>query len=116
MPTTLEMAGGSIPDHVQFRSLLPVLSGERDEQYDAIYGAYRPDMQRMIGDDGYKLILYPKVPKARLFDLTKDPHEQHDLAEEAAQQPRIKTMFNKLISLQDETGDQLDLKAAFPKL
>ena len=116
MPTTLEMAGASIPDHVQFRSLLPVLSGERDEQYDAIYGAYRPDMQRMISDDGYKLILYPKVPKARLFDLAKDPHEQKDLADDSSQQPRITTMFNKLLALQEETGDALDLKAAFPKL
>jgi choline-sulfatase len=115
MPTTLELAGASIPDHVQFRSLLPVLSEQRTEQYDAIYGAYRDDMQRMITDDGFKLILYPKVPKALLFDLAADPHEQEDLSELASHKPRIKTMFGKLRGLQTTTGDQLDLAAAFPE-
>ena len=89
MPTTLEMAGASIPDHVQFKSLLSLLSGQHQEQYDAIYGAYRPDMQRMITDDGFKLILYPKVPKLLLFDLQQDPHEQHDLSDAGEHQPRI---------------------------
>lgn len=116
MPTTLELAGASIPDYVKFNSLLPVLSGQRKQQYDAIYGAYREEMQRMIADDGFKLILYPKVPKALLFDLQADPHERHDLSDVAEHQPRIKTMFEKLQSLQVETGDELDLAAAFPEL
>ncbi|MCA9124003.1 MAG: sulfatase-like hydrolase/transferase [Planctomycetaceae bacterium] len=116
MPTALELAGSSIPEHVKFRSLLPVLSGQRHEQYDAIYGAYREDMQRMITDDGYKLILYPKVPKVLLFDLENDPSEQQDIADVSEQQARIKSMFEKLRSLQVETGDALDLAAAFPML
>jgi len=116
MPTTLELAGSSIPDYVKFNSLLPILSGQRKQQYDAIYGAYREDMQRMITDDGFKLILYPKVPKVLLFDVQQDPGEQHDLSDVAEQQPRIKAMFEKLQSLQVETGDKLDLAAAFPKL
>ncbi|MBC8356228.1 MAG: sulfatase-like hydrolase/transferase [Planctomycetes bacterium] len=116
MPTTLELAGVSIPEHVKFNSLLPVLSGQKKEQYDAIYGAYRDDMQRMITDDGYKLILYPKVPKVLLFDLKNDSSEQHDLSDVATHRSRIKTMFQKLQSLQVETGDKLDLVAAFPRL
>jgi choline-sulfatase len=116
MPTTLQLADASIPDHVQFKSLLPVLSGQREEQYDAIYGAYRPDMQRMLTDDGFKLVLYPKVPKALLFNLDEDPTEQHDLSDVAAHRPRVETMFKKLRALQAETGDQLDLASAFPKL
>ena len=70
----------------------------------------------MITDDGFKLILYPKVPKVLLFDLQADPSERHDLSEVAEHQPRIKSMFEKLRSLQGETGDVLDLAAAFPKL
>ena len=116
MPTTLELAGSSIPEHVKFNSLLPVLSGQKKEQYDAIYGAYRDDMQRMITDDGFKLILYPKVPKVLLFDLQKDPSEQHDLSGVTENQSRIKAMFGKLQKLQVETGDKLDLAFAFPKL
>ena len=115
-PTALELAGGSVPAHVQFKSLLPVLSGQTTEQYDAIYGAYRDDMQRMITDDGFKLILYPHVPKVLLFDLKTDTQEQHDLAEHAKHKPRIRKMFAKLRQLQKETGDKLDLAAAFPEL
>ncbi|MCA9144711.1 MAG: sulfatase-like hydrolase/transferase [Planctomycetales bacterium] len=115
MPTTLELAGSSIPDHVKFKSLLPVLSKQKNQQYDAIYGAYTAT-QRMITDDGFKLTLYPKVPKMLLFDMQNDPSEQNDLSEVAVNQTRIKAMFKKLQSLQVETGDTLDLAAVFPKL
>ena len=91
-----------------------MLSEQRTEQYDAIYGAYRDDMQRMITDDGFKLILYPKVPKALLFDLAADPEEREDLSELGSHKPRIKTLFGKLRGLQTQTGDELDLATAFP--
>lgn len=115
MPTTLELAGASVPDHVKFNSLLPVLSGQRKEQYDAIYGAYTAT-QRMITRDGFKLTLYPNVPKVLLFNLQDDPNELHDLSDANEHQPRIKAMFAKLQSLQADTGDKLDLAKAFPSL
>ncbi|MEO8494519.1 MAG: sulfatase-like hydrolase/transferase [Planctomycetota bacterium] len=115
MPTTLELAGASVPDHVTFNSLLPVLSGQRKQQYDAIYGAYTAT-QRMITDNDFKLILYPEVPQVLLFDLHGDPSELHDLSDVAQHQTRIQSMFGKLQSLQAETGDKLDLAKAFPNL
>lgn len=35
----------------------------------------------MITEDGFKLILYPKVPKVLLFNLQNDSGEQYDLSE-----------------------------------
>jgi arylsulfatase A-like enzyme len=81
MPSTLELAGVSRPEHVQFQSLLPVIRGERQRNYDAVYGAYL-QLQRMVTQDGFKLLLYPKIRKSLLFDLTQDPHEMRDLAGE----------------------------------
>ncbi|GAG41402.1 unnamed protein product, partial [marine sediment metagenome] len=113
MPTTLDLARAPAPDHVQFRSLMPVLRGERDRSYDAIYGAYR-DLQRMVADDGYKMILYPKVPTVLLFNLREDPLEMHNLAEAPASRPILKRLAATLQRLQKEAGDSLDLTKAFP--
>lgn len=112
MPTALEIAGVEIPEHVQFRSLLPVLKGE-SAGYDAIYGGYLQS-QRSVIQDGFKLILYPKVPIALLFDLEADPLEQNNLAD--AQPEKVKALFEVFKSLAEETGDELDLDAFFPDL
>ena len=116
MPTTLELAGVEKPKHVQFKSILPLLSGRSSRSYDAMYGAYLKGSQRMVTWKGHKLILYPNIKKARLFNLDADPNEINDLAGEAKQKDRMKELFAKLLELQVETGDDLDLKALYPSL
>ena len=115
MPTTLELAGVEKPDHVQFKSLMPLIQGTAVEPYDAIYGAYL-EVQRMVTLGDYKLILYPKASKARLYDLGRDPHEMNDLAGDPRYTPRLKKLFAKLLTLQQQTGDGLELKSTFPNL
>ncbi len=114
-PTTLELAGAPIPAEIQFKSLLPLAEGREAVHYDAIYGAYM-DFQRSVTQDGYKLILYPEVPKALLFNLAADPDEIHDLSDDPAQKQRITRLFRRLTALQPETGDKLDLASKFPRL
>ena len=115
MPTTLELAGVPIPKHVDFRSLLPLLSHQRNEHYKAIYGAYM-ERQRMVTEDGYKLILYPRIKKVLLFNLRADPHELQNLAAHPEQRERVKKLFSRLLELQQETGDSLDLEQFYPGL
>ncbi len=115
MPSSLDLAGLNIPDYIQFQSLIPLINGERSENYNAIYGAYC-DYQRMVTKDGFKLILYPKVPKALLFNLKNDPLEQIDLSEMPEYQEKKKILLKNLEELQKETGDTLDLKLYFPEL
>ncbi len=115
MATALELAGATVPDDIQFRSLLPLLRNERAEQYEAIYGGYI-DLQRMVVDDDYKLILYPKVPVARLYNLAEDPRELNDLAAKPSSKPIMRRLFASLTTLQDQTGDTLDLTRSFPEL
>lgn len=112
MPTTLELAGAGKPEHVQFKSLLPLIHGETETPYDAIYGAYM-DMQRSVVLEGYKLILYPKASKMRLYDLKTDPLELNDLADDAKSKPIIRKLFKRLLALQAETDDMLDLRKTF---
>ncbi len=115
VPTTLEWAGVDVPDFVEFRSLMPIVRGQRERNYDAIYGAYL-HRQRMIRQDGYKLILYPTIGRVRLFHVQSDPAETIDLADDPKHQSSVKRLFASLLKLQQEMGDSLDLQAAFPDL
>ncbi|MFZ2149155.1 MAG: sulfatase-like hydrolase/transferase [Sedimentisphaerales bacterium] len=116
MPTTLELAGVKKPEHVQFKSLLPLIKGitnsspGRDGQvhYDAIYGAYI-DLQRMVSTDGYKMIYYPKIGKTLLYNLKADPLEMNNLADDPAYTGLIRKLRRKLKVLQQETGDTLNI-------
>ncbi|MGM0490634.1 MAG: sulfatase/phosphatase domain-containing protein, partial [Planctomycetota bacterium] len=115
MPTTLELAGVEKPDHVEFKSLLPLIRGEDVVPYEAIYGAYL-DAQRSVTMDGHKLILYPRVPVARLYNLVEDPKETNDLADKPGSKPIMSKLFARLLELQDEVGDKVDLKAVYPEM
>ena len=95
MPTALELAGVEPPPQVQFRSLMPLISGRRRKNYDYIYGGYM-DLQQMITDGEYKLIFYPKINKALLFNLTNDPLEMKNLSEDPNYAPRVETLKRKL--------------------
>jgi len=115
MPTTLELAGVKRPEHVQFKSLMPLIEGEEIEPYDAIYGGYL-SVQRSVKQDGYKLLLYPKIGRARLFNLVDDPNEMKDLAKDPDSQPIMRRLFARLLELQKQTGDDLELEEVFPNL
>ncbi|MDY0167009.1 MAG: sulfatase-like hydrolase/transferase [Thermoguttaceae bacterium] len=116
MPTALELAGVPKPEHVDFHSLLPLVRGETDSHaYESIYGAYL-GLQRAITHDGWKLIAYPKVPIVRLYHVAADPLEINDLAADPAQTERVKQLFARLLALQKEFDDPLDLREAFPEL
>ena len=115
MATSLALSGTKKPDYVQFQSLLPLLHGKTDKGRDAIYGAYLQG-QRMVTQGDFKLILYPSISKAILYNVTKDPQELRDLADQKQHQATVSKLFARLLELQKETGDTLDLKAAFPTL
>jgi hypothetical protein len=114
MPTVLELAGIPKPDHVEFNSLLPLIEKRQNRSsYDAIYGAYL-HLQRMIEADGYKLIVYPKANRMRLFHVESDPFEMTDLAEDKRFRPRILQLSKILQRVQKETGDPLSMVGILP--
>ena len=115
MPTTLEFADIRVPEHVQFRSLLPILSKQRAENYESIYGGYMQS-QRMITKNGFKLILYPTIRRILLYDLQADPEELHNLATNPNHKNRIQKLFRELVKLQIQTGDPLNLQTFYPNL
>ena len=67
-----------------------------------------------VGD--WKLIVYPQAKVVRLFDLQADPAEMRDLAGDPQQRDRVRRLFARLLRLQQEMDDQLDLTGYFPDL
>lgn len=109
MPTSIEFAGGKVPEYVEFHCLKPLLEGTRKSSfYPTVYGAYM-DLQRMIRVDDYKLIVYPRAGVLRLFNLAEDRQEMNDLAADPDQQERIRNMYVELQNLMVDMGDTLRL-------
>jgi arylsulfatase A-like enzyme len=111
MASSLDLAGIEKPDYVEFRSLMPLVKNKKGN-YKSIYGAYL-NLQRMVRVGDYKLIIYPEVPKAYLFNLKKDPQEMVNLADEPKYQNIKKRLFKELLTLQNKYKDTLDLTAFF---
>lgn len=79
MPTLLELAGIKPPPSVEG---LPLFG---DNRRSVLYGEYGEgeEATRMLHDGRFKLIYYACGNRLQLFDLEKDPAEQHDLIESA---------------------------------
>jgi arylsulfatase A-like enzyme len=108
VPTSLNVAGIDVPDHVQFKSILPLIRGEEQRHYDAIYGAYMM-LQRMVRKDDFKLIAYPEKNICLLFNLKNDPDEINNLADRPEYAAKVQELLSELTKLQKETGDTLTL-------
>lgn len=72
--------------------------------------------QRAVIEGDHKLILYPTAGVSLLFDLASDPLETQDLSDKPESQAIKKRLFARLLKLQQETGDPLDLSKSYPDL
>ena len=116
MATSLELAGIEKPEYVEFNSLIPLINKEVTASlYPEIYGAY-VNFQRMVRTDNYKMIIYPKAKKIRLFDIINDPNEMNDLTD-IAEYAKVKNeLIERFKKQQKIMDDPLDLHPVFPEL
>ena len=116
MPTALELAGVAPGPEVYFHSLLPIVRGEQKvSNYPAIYSSYL-NLQRCVVKDGFKLVVYPALPAAKLFDLQHDPLELSDLSADPNHAARKAQLFDALVAEAESISDPLDLAKARKKL
>ena len=108
-PTTCEMAGIAIPKTVRARSLKPILTGKAEAVHKLAFGYFR-DVQRMVRDDRWKLVWYPKIQKTQLFDLQNDPLERHNLAETLIHRARRDNLRERLHAWLTSQGDSVFVK------
>lgn len=106
-PTILDAAGVKVPSFMQGLSLVPTITGKqkqlpRHHLYYHFY-EYKADhtvLQHLgVRGERYKLICFYTVNEWELYDLEKDPQEQHNLIHEAAYQKTVAEMKNELLKL-----------------
>ena len=85
-PTLLEAAGLDIPEHVQGRSLWPLLTGRAEQHKDFVRSEYFDAIQAadhsratMYRDRRHKLVVYHGHGLGELYDLDNDPGEFDNL-------------------------------------
>jgi len=96
-PTFLDIAGASIPEEMQGRSLKPLFEnggGKTSDWRDAIYYAYYENaavhavpIHDGIRTQNHKLMYFPRNGEWNLFDLKNDPHEMQSLHQDQTYQP-----------------------------
>jgi arylsulfatase A-like enzyme len=119
-PTFLDLAGLPVPESMQGKSLAPLLRGEAPADWrQTVYYRYYHDPGHHntrahygVRTATHKLIHYWKKDAWELFDLVKDPTEQHNLLFDPAEaaKPEVAKVFAALKAeitrLQREFGDE----------
>ena len=105
-PTFLDLAGLPVPASMQGRSLAPLLRGESPANWPTSFyyryyhdpGHHNTAAHYGVRTSTHKLIHYWKKDAYEMFDLTKDPTEQHNLlfSAEEAKKPAVAAKFAEL--------------------
>lgn len=115
--TFTELAGLSVPDQMQGRSLVPLIRGEdrgeeagpwRDTMYYHYYeypGPHRVRPHYGVRTLRYKLIRYYTIDEWELFDLEKDPWELNSVWSTPAYAETREEMLAELRRVRREYGD-----------
>ena len=74
------------------------------------------DAQRSITVGNEKLIVYPGVPIVRVYDIKNDPLEIEDIANTEKGKIIVSKLFPRLVKIQKNMEDSLDLTKSFPEL
>ena len=78
-PTLCDLVGAAIPEHVQGKSLVPVITGEADRVHDAVTTAY--SFGRVMRTDRYAYLRATKTNTVAVFDMQTDPGQHDNIAE-----------------------------------
>jgi arylsulfatase A-like enzyme len=110
-PTLLELAGVEIPEHIQGRSLIPVMDNPGAKVREYVFsecvgvGGKAGEGHRMVRSDRWKYVLAMN-DEEYLFDESKDPFEQNNLAQSPEQKNGLKEMRSRLAEWMRSNNDR----------
>lgn len=110
-PTLASFSGIDAPQHSEKFNFASTVRGE-SQGLSEVYGAYTPNAKRRRGVravriGGYKLLYYPHNQRKQLFNLTADPWETKDLANDAGYSVKVDQLFDSLEKWMQSSGDPL---------
>jgi arylsulfatase A-like enzyme len=120
-PTFLELVGTKIPEDMQGRSLIPIITSNAVEWRDALYyhyyeypGIHMVKRHYGIRTNRYKLIhFYYDIDEWELYDLENDPQEMNNLYGQPGIIDIQEQLHRRLYELQEEYQDSDSLAIAF---
>ncbi|MEG2733541.1 MAG: sulfatase-like hydrolase/transferase [Clostridium sp.] len=92
--TICELCEIEIPENLQSRSLVELLSGKTDN-WDNETISQLDGTNLMIKRDALKYHWYEEDQSELLFDLEKDPQENHDVSKDSAYKRKLETFQNR---------------------
>jgi N-acetylglucosamine-6-sulfatase len=125
-PTLLELGGRPVPDSMQGRSIVPILTGQTAANWrTATYYRYWMHMAHHdnpahygIRTERYKLIYFYGLPLDakgavqkptpaywECYDLEKDPHEMNNVYADPSYADAVKELKRELLRLKQQVGD-----------
>ena len=115
-PTFMELAGAPIPNDIQGRSLVPLLNGEKPDDWrnSLYYHYYEFPAEHMVKrhygvrDDRYKLIhFYNDIDCWELYDLKEDPQEMNNIYGKPGTEEITARMMKVLAAAQEQYDDPI---------
>lgn len=105
-PTLCNLIDISIPETVEGKSLVPMMTDPNHTNYETLAFAYR-DIQRAVQDKDYKLIEYVvgKKQTTQLFNRHNDPHELSNLADDPIYEKHVTRLRKELLKWKDSLDD-----------
>jgi len=112
-PTFMAVAGLPVPADMQGRSLIPLLKGERPEDWRTSWyyryyhdpGDHNTRAHYGVRTTTQKLIYFWKKDQWEMYDLVKDPDELHNLYNDPAQKDTVAKLKAELSRLKKEVKD-----------
>ena len=112
--TLCNYAGITLPQGVDSKDLSSIINGEESTVRESVFLPFQ-DNQRSVNDGKWKLHVYPQINHRLLFDLEKDPHEMHNLADDPACEQQVEKMLALMKSWRYQLGDSIPLFVENPE-
>jgi N-acetylglucosamine-6-sulfatase len=113
MPTFLDAAGVTIPQGIDGRSMLPLLSGREDPGWrkELLYEYYwernfpQTPTMHALRTDRYKYIHYYGIwDLDELYDLQEDPHELNNLIANPERRDTVRDLNKRMFDIMEAAG------------
>ncbi len=104
MPTILDYAGLPVPEKIHGRSMRPLVEGRQAARRDHAF-CQRANSSRMLRTERYKYFCRPQPRAVALLDLENDPHEDRNLASDAAHAETVRRMHQRMLEVMAADGD-----------
>jgi arylsulfatase A-like enzyme len=112
--TLCSVAGIDTPKGIDAKNLMPIIEGEAEKVRDSLFLPFQNN-QRAVSDGRWKLHVYPHINHQLLFDLSADPHEITNLADDPQHEEKRREMEELMSDWRNRLNDPYPLSVSEPE-